>query len=257
MDIDHPPPTTLIREFYLNLSVHFNDSNTQFVKSWIQGEEYTITPTVVASTFRVPKVWHPVYPYDVSPSLDDIMSYLTSTSIQWGTDPQITSHKLTEIHYLFFWISCHSIWPISYLYTIPIERCAFLYALVIDAPMSFPYLFICSLVEVHRSSSFAHALFFLVFIHRILLHLGLEEFPSSEPIHIIASIGVTFLRQRAAQMRASSKHPKVESSLGVAPPSPPPPSSSGDPTADPPSTLDDSIIRHMLDTVITVQAAHG
>ena len=123
--------------------------------------------------------------------------------------------------------------------------------------MSFPYLFICSLVEVHRSSSFAHALFFLVFIHRILLHLGLEEFPSSEPIHIIASIGVTFLRQRAAQMRASSKHPKVESSLGVAPPSPPPPTSSGDPTADPPSTLDDSIIRHMLDTVITVQAAHG
>ena len=25
MDIDHPPPATLIREFYSNLSVHFND----------------------------------------------------------------------------------------------------------------------------------------------------------------------------------------------------------------------------------------
>ena len=33
MDIDHPPPATLIREFYSNLSVHSNDSNTQFVKS--------------------------------------------------------------------------------------------------------------------------------------------------------------------------------------------------------------------------------
>ena len=32
MDIDHPPLTTLIREFYSNLSVHSNDSNTQFVK---------------------------------------------------------------------------------------------------------------------------------------------------------------------------------------------------------------------------------
>ena len=32
MDIDHSPPTTLIREFYSNLSVHSNDSNTQFVK---------------------------------------------------------------------------------------------------------------------------------------------------------------------------------------------------------------------------------
>ena len=84
MDIDHPPPVTLIREFYLNLSIHSNDSNTQLVKSWIRGEEYTITPTIVASTLRVPKVQHPVYSYDESPPLDDIMSYLTSTFIQWG-----------------------------------------------------------------------------------------------------------------------------------------------------------------------------
>ena len=84
MDIDHPPPATLIREFYSNLSVHSNDSNTQFVKSWIRGEEYTITPIVVASTFGVLKVQHPVYSNDESPPLDDIMSYLTSTFIQWG-----------------------------------------------------------------------------------------------------------------------------------------------------------------------------
>ena len=98
-----------------------------------------------------------------------------------------------------------------------------------------------------------------------MLHLGLDEFPASEPIHIIAPIGATFLRQRATQMRASSKRPRVESSSGVA--SPPPPSS-GDPTADmyvdptavadpPPSTSDDSSIRSMLDTIMTVQAAHG
>ena len=80
------------------------------------------------------------------------------------------------------------------MHTISIERCAFLYALVIDVPMSFPYLFIRSLVEVHRSSSSAHALFFPIFIQRILLHLGLEEFPTSEPVHIIAPIGVSFLR---------------------------------------------------------------
>ena len=71
-------------------------------------------------------------------------------------------------------------------------------------------------------------------------------------------------------MRASFKRPRVESSLGVAPPPPPPlpSSSSGDPTTDayvdstvvadpPPYTLDDSSIRHMLDTVTTIQAAHG
>ena len=56
LDIDHPPLTTLIREFYSNLSVHSNDSNTQFVKSWIRGEEYVITPSVVAFALGVPKV---------------------------------------------------------------------------------------------------------------------------------------------------------------------------------------------------------
>ena len=84
-----------------------------------------------------------------------------------------------------------------------------MYALVFYAPLSFPHLFIRSLIKVHRSSFTAHALFFLVFIHRILWHLGLVEFPASEPVHIIAPIGATFLRQRAAQMSASSKCPRV------------------------------------------------
>ena len=144
------------------------------------------------------------------------MSYLTGTSIQWSTDSHITSHKLFEIHYLFFQISCHSIWPISYLHIIPIERCAFLYALVTDASISFPTFFIRSLVEVHRSSSIAHGLFFPIFIHRIFLHLGLEDFPVPELVHIIAPTGATFLRQRVAQMKASSKRPRVKSSISAA-----------------------------------------
>ena len=131
--------------------------------------------------------------------------------------------------------------------------------------MSFPHLFVRSLVEIHKRSSFAHALFFPGFIHRILLHLGLEQFPAFKPVRIIAPIGATFLRQRAAQMRASFKRPRVEYSFGAPPPSP---SSSGDPIADafvhptatttpPPSTSDDLSIHRMLDTVMTVQAAHA
>ena len=134
--------------------------------------------------------------------------------------------------------------------------------------MSFPHLFFHSFIEVHRNSSSTHALFFPVFIHRILLHLGLDEFSASEPVHIIAPIGATFLRQRAAQMRASFKCPRVKSSSGVASLPPLPPFSTGDlvtnayvdPTAavaHPPSTSDDSDIRRMLETIMTVQAAHG
>ena len=146
------------------------------------------------------------------------------------------------------------------MHTIPIEKCTFLYALVTDAPISFPHLFIRSLIEVYRSSSTAHALFFPVFIHWILLHLGLENFPMFEPVHIVAPISANFLRQRAAQMRASSKRPRVESS-GVAPP---PPSTTSDTSTEAsvnppataaiplPSTLDDSSIQRMLEIVMTV-----
>ena len=98
-----------------------------------------------------------------------------------------------------------------------------MYALVTNAFVCFPSLFISTLVEVYRNSSKGHGLLFLVFIHRILLDLGLEDFLASKPVHIITLIGATFLRQRAAQMKASSEHPRVESSTGDA--SRPPPSS--------------------------------
>ena len=56
LDIEHRFPAGLIREFYSNLSIHSDDSNIQFVKSWIRGEEYIITPQVVASALGVPLV---------------------------------------------------------------------------------------------------------------------------------------------------------------------------------------------------------
>ena len=77
----HPPPTALIREFFSNLSCHIYDSNT-LVRSWIRGVEFTITPQIVADALGVPVVREPVYPYDESPPLDVIMSYITGSSIQ-------------------------------------------------------------------------------------------------------------------------------------------------------------------------------
>ena len=70
----------------------------------------------------------------------------------------------------------------------------FLYAFVSSASISFPHLFLRSLNEVHRSSAIAHALIHPIFIHRILLFLGLDDFLTGDPVHIIAPIDATFLR---------------------------------------------------------------
>ena len=139
----------------------------------------------------------------------------------------------------------------------------FLYALVFGVSISFPYLFLCSLNEVHRSSTIAHALIHPIFIHRILLFLDLVDFPTSEPIHVMVPIGATFLRQRTAHLRVGPTHPRGASS-GVVPHSP---SSTGADAAEassataadvpPPTTSDDSDIRCTLDHVLIVQATHG
>ena len=141
----------------------------------------------------------------------------------------------------------------------------FLYAFMYGASISFPYLFLHSLNEVHRSSAVGHALIHPIFIHRILLFLGLADFPSGEPVHVVAPLGATFLRQRATHLRVDPSGTRGASSGVVALP----PSSTGadavetsgataaDANVPPPTTLDDSDIRHTLDHVLTVQAAQG
>ena len=106
-----------------------------------------------------------------------------------------------------------------------------------------------------------HALIHPIFIHRILLFLGLVDFPSGEPVHVIAPLGATFFRQRAAHLRVDPSGPRGASSSVV-----PPPSSStgtdavetsggGGGGADVPllTTSDDSDIRRTLDHVLIVQ----
>ena len=188
------------------------------------------------------------------------MSYIPRSSIQWGSDPWITSSEFSETAYLFLRIACHSLWPISHLHTILLERCVFLYAFMSGVPISFPHLFLRFLNEVHRSSAVGHALIHPIFIHRILLFLGLADFPSGEPVHIVTPIGATFLRQRDAYLKVNPSRPRG-ASFGVIPP---PPSSTGDDTAEvsgdaaadanvpPPTTSDDSDIRRTLDHVLTV-----
>ena len=99
----------------------------------------------------------------------------------------------------------------------------FLYAFMSGASISFPHLFLHFLNVVHRSSVIGHALIHPIFIHRILLFLGLVDFPSSESVHVVSPLGATFLKQRAAQLKVDPSGPRGASSGDV----PPPPSSTG------------------------------
>ena len=92
------------------------------------------------------------------------------------------------------------------------------------------------------------------------MFLGLDGFPSDEPVHVVTPIGATFLRQRAAHLRVDPSRSRGASFGAV----PLPPSSTGADTIEasgaavanadvpPPTTSDDSDIRRTLDHVMTV-----
>ena len=63
----------------------------------------------MAEALGVPVVTDPVYPYAESPPIDIVMSHITGSSIQWGSDPRITSSVLSETTYLFLRVACHSL----------------------------------------------------------------------------------------------------------------------------------------------------
>ena len=152
---------------------------------------------------------------------------------------------------MFLRVACHSLWPISHFHTIPLKRYVFLHAFMSGASISFPHLFLRSLNEVHRSSVIRHAFIYPIFIHRILLFLGLADFPAGEPVHVVGPLVATFFRQRVAHLRVDPSSPRGASFGNV----PPPSSSTGVDVAEtsdggggaaadvpPPTTPDDSNI---------------
>ena len=124
-----------------------------YLTSWIRGQEFTINKQTISKTLGVPVVCKPTYPYTVVPAVDGMMSLLCGCLVSWGSEPRINSCELIELNSLYLTISCHNIYPISHVHTIPIDRCAFLYAFVTDGSMCFPSIFIQTIVDIYRSTS--------------------------------------------------------------------------------------------------------
>ena len=138
----NPPPVAVIREFYSNLSVYSEVTSGHYLTSWIRGQEFTISKQTVSKALGVALVCKPTYPYIEFLAIDDMMSLLCGHPVSWGFEPRINSCEFTEINSLYLRITCHNIYPISHVHTIPIDRCDFLYAFITDGSMCFPSMFI-------------------------------------------------------------------------------------------------------------------
>nr|POE66835.1 hypothetical protein CFP56_61275 [Quercus suber] len=245
------------------------------VASSIRGVPFTITRERVSKALDVPIICTPTYPYSMSHRVDDVMDVLCGRSVTWGSDQSISSSELTKLNYIFFRIACHNSFPISHIYTIPVDRCFFLYALVTNSSICFPSLFIETIVEVRRTKYKSLGLFCPILIHRVLKYLGLKNFPSQELVHIQAPKGAKFMKQRSAQKKVvdpsvgRSKTLRVRSTTGDVPDE----DMHRDPTAGVAEDGNDEVdidtadaahigplppsLHAMMETIMTTQATHG
>ena len=63
----------------------------------------------MVKALAVPIVTELVYPCAKSLPIDVVISHITGSSIQWGSDPRITSSVLSKTAYLFLRVACHSL----------------------------------------------------------------------------------------------------------------------------------------------------
>lgn len=123
--------------------------------------------------------------------------FMEIKNISWGSEPRLHSHELTELYYIMFRIAFHKIFPIFHVYTIPIDKCIFLYTFT-GGSICFPFLFFQTIIEVHRNNTRKQCLFFPIFLGRILEYIELKCFPSLELVHPTAPTRATFLKQHCA-----------------------------------------------------------
>ena len=81
--------------------------------------------------------------------------------VSCGSKTRINSCEFIELNSLYLRIICHNIYHISHVHTVPIEHCAFLYALITDGFLCFPSMFIQTIVDISRRKSKGQKLFFL------------------------------------------------------------------------------------------------
>ena len=80
-DVSHSPPAALIKEFYSNLSVHFEDTDGHYLTSWTRGKEFKITKRIVFEALGVTLICRPTFPYIEPHPIDDVMSLLCRRSM--------------------------------------------------------------------------------------------------------------------------------------------------------------------------------
>ena len=149
--------------------------------SWIKKSTFLPPPIRVLVRFSIKQVFQMLWIFDLP------FKHFVFIFALFGFETHVFAPYLFffKIFWSLFWYMnwSRTKYGIDNVHTIPIDRCIFLYALIIGASMCLLSLFIQKIVEVHRNNAKKQRFNFPVSILRILEYLESECPSSSELVH--------------------------------------------------------------------------
>jgi hypothetical protein len=167
-------PKSCIPEFYSNF-VDINFKKNEF-DVFFRKNKYHISPDVIATAFKLPRVSNPTYPYspNSAPSDNEMISYFSGMPTEWGSTKTITTKGFTPESRLYNLIMCFNILPLSHRNTVTKERAKFLYAFMKKVSIDLPSVLCKSLIEMHECEDKMTNLIYPCLITRLFTYLNIK-----------------------------------------------------------------------------------
>jgi hypothetical protein len=167
-------------------------------------KKYHISPDVVATSFKLPRVCNPGYPFSPKsiPTNDVMMTHFYGKPMAWGSSKTITTKSFTDESNMYNLIMCFNLLPLSHRNTITKARAKFLYAFMTKVFIDLPSVICKSLIEMHECEDKMSHLIYPCLITRLLTHLKIM-IPSNIPQlpQSAKPIGKSSIKQMGGQLK--------------------------------------------------------
>lgn len=202
-------PNSCIPEFYSNF-VDINFKKNEF-DVFFRKNKYHISPDVIATAFKLPRVSNPTYPFspNSTPSDNEMISYFCGMPMEWGSTKTITTKCFTPESRLYNLIMCFNLLPLSHRNTVTKERAKFLYAFMKKVSIDLPSVLYKSLIEMHECEDKMTKLIHPCLITRLFTYLNIK-IPSTIPQFPLSAkpINDHSMKRMSGQLKEKDKVPQ-------------------------------------------------
>jgi hypothetical protein len=144
-----PVVEAIVWEFYMNLNQRRGDS----FHTWLKGTTIEVTPTLISTITKAPRVCDRTYPYPVNhlPVCADLVACFTKGhpyQMELDGEGSFQTRDFNNDVRCIYHILASWVLPVISHMMITIERACYLYALLIEAPINYGFVVTSTMMSV-------------------------------------------------------------------------------------------------------------